>query len=321
MLANFILDGGGYHVVPNAEVAACCRRASGPRPLQARRRGGPRRTPIKADKNNFSPRVGFAWRLGGDNRTVLRGGFGLFHPTVASRACATCWRPTSSATRKPTRRPARPRLLAGRAVRRSRSTSSATDGVDPNIQSPDIYQYNLTLERELRATWAARELHRLHDEEAASTTVTSTRSPPSTEFSTRTIPTRSGCRSRCTAPTWTSPTTAARASSTRCSSSCRAVGRSGFAVNVAYTLAHSDSDRPRHRQQQPGRRACSTRTTSRRTAVRTRMSSSTASSRTPPGTSRSGTGASTEPTCRAGRTRSSAAGRCRRSSRREAATT
>ena len=40
-------------------------------------------TLINTDKNNFSPRVGFAWRLDESNKTVLRGGFGLFHPTVA----------------------------------------------------------------------------------------------------------------------------------------------------------------------------------------------------------------------------------------------
>ena len=40
-------------------------------------------TLINTDKNNFSPRVGFAWRLDESSKTVLRGGFGLFHPTVA----------------------------------------------------------------------------------------------------------------------------------------------------------------------------------------------------------------------------------------------
>jgi hypothetical protein len=37
------------------------------------------------DKNNFAPRVGFAWDLKGDGKTVVRGAFGLFydHPLLA----------------------------------------------------------------------------------------------------------------------------------------------------------------------------------------------------------------------------------------------
>ena len=34
------------------------------------------------DHNNFAPRFGFAYRLGRDSRTVLRGGYGLFYDTV-----------------------------------------------------------------------------------------------------------------------------------------------------------------------------------------------------------------------------------------------
>jgi hypothetical protein len=84
LIANFTTEDGGHHVVPTAEVATKL-----PPGLQALGRtwiasdhGFPQ-TLVNADKTNFSPRVGFAWRPGGNDLTVVRAGFGLFHPTVA----------------------------------------------------------------------------------------------------------------------------------------------------------------------------------------------------------------------------------------------
>jgi hypothetical protein len=37
------------------------------------------RSGFEADKNNFAPRVGFAWTIGDDQLTVLRGGYGVYY--------------------------------------------------------------------------------------------------------------------------------------------------------------------------------------------------------------------------------------------------
>ena len=43
---------------------------------------------ISTDRNNFSPRLGFAWSPFESRRTVVRGSYGLFYDRVPLRALA-----------------------------------------------------------------------------------------------------------------------------------------------------------------------------------------------------------------------------------------
>jgi hypothetical protein len=156
VLANFLPVDGGHHVVPNAQVAALQPPgliALG-RTLTADQAGLPD-TLVNSDKNNFSPRVGFAWRLDESNRTVVRGGFGLFHPTVAVQGIRDLLATNEF-------RYTNTRVGSGLQDGFSGGSSSVdladfgNQGIDPNLQSPDIYQYNLTLERELGGQMGAR---------------------------------------------------------------------------------------------------------------------------------------------------------------------
>ena len=149
ILASFQPFEGGYHLVPNERVAALL-----PPGLVALGRTriasdiGVSDYLINTDKNNFSPRVGFAWRLGGSDKTVLRGGFGLFHPTVAVQGLRDFL--GSNMFRYSNVRNGSP-LAHGYTggVQFVDPGAFGNQGIDPNLQSPDIYQYNLTLEREL----------------------------------------------------------------------------------------------------------------------------------------------------------------------------
>jgi hypothetical protein len=153
--ANFVTTDGGHHVVPNAQIGALL-------PPGAIALGrtlladdvGVGRGLINTDRNNLSPRLGFAYRLGNDNKTVVRGGFGIFHPTGAAQGARDIM----------SRNPFRYNITNRRGTlqhgfttgTQTSSLSFGNQGIQLDLQSPDIYQYNLTLERELRGDIGAR---------------------------------------------------------------------------------------------------------------------------------------------------------------------
>ena len=245
VVANFVPEGQGYHVVPNAQILALM-----PPGVQAlglykfADQVGLDRHLMNADKNNFSPRVGFAWRLGGGQTTVLRGGFGLFHPTVAIQGlrdllAANQFRYALTYVGGP---------LAHAFSQGSTDVPYdwyGLDGIDPNLEAPDIYQYNLSLERELpgdlglRVSYIGSTMRKLLNNNDLNTIA------PSTEFWTQDDPDWS----RVPFPAYHGfymDNTANRGESQlhAFQVELRRRWKRGFAMNVAYTLAHSNGTVP-----------------------------------------------------------------------------
>ncbi len=106
---------------------------------------------VRPDRNNFAPRVGAAFRV--NDKTTLRGGFGLFYPTAAAQGIrdAMASSPfnqgrTKSGASVPLG--AWPRPFEGGALP-GLSGQPTINAVPFDLQLPRITQWNFTFEREV----------------------------------------------------------------------------------------------------------------------------------------------------------------------------
>ncbi len=108
---------------------------------------GPNRPFYQADRDNFQPRAGFAWNIGGSERSVLRGAFGLYHDRlyqllISDAARNVPYAVTGSANNVPFR--------LDRAVPINPATP-VLFGIDPTLRSPLTRRWNLSYEQLLGA--------------------------------------------------------------------------------------------------------------------------------------------------------------------------
>jgi len=117
------------------------------------------RQEVKADRNNFGPRVGFAyspefWQgLFGNHRTVIRGGYGMFYDTfftnISDNTAATSPNAVTFTRFGTTGRGvATPEAVLAAATPTPSNTGSRTT-VANNLTNPMIHQWNLNVQREL----------------------------------------------------------------------------------------------------------------------------------------------------------------------------
>jgi hypothetical protein len=109
----------------------------------------------KGDHNNFAPRLGFAWSVTGDGRTVLRGGYGIYYDTIVHSLAAGMngQNPYDGAFFAFSLAPSGPGKLAGMLNPATLiPLGGPSQSYDENLRTPYAQHFNLTLQREFGHT-------------------------------------------------------------------------------------------------------------------------------------------------------------------------
>ena len=124
--------------------------------------GAPYNSTFNIDKNNFGPRVGLAWTLGQNQKTVLRGSSGVMYdqPLLAIVENAFTASGLASRTVNVSLAPSSPNAPAFPATLASIPTttalvSSTVQGMAADFQTAKTWQNTLTLDRDLGRNYSA----------------------------------------------------------------------------------------------------------------------------------------------------------------------
>ena len=233
--------------MPDASIGRCCRLArssSGERrPADAY---GVGRGLINTDRNNISPRIGFAHRLDNSNTTVLRGGFGIFHPTGAAQGARDIM------SRNPFRYTIHEQPSDPAAGLHDRHADLVARLRQPGPRARSRAAGHLPVQPDARTRAAGRyrrprQLRRLDDEEAAGAPghATACRRAPCRSVTSNTDP---AAKARLPFPIYGTfmdiTQNAGEGQFNALQLELQRQYRGGLALNAAYTLAGSDSNAP-----------------------------------------------------------------------------